>query len=123
MDDLSYKVRIAALWILFIIAFFIYRTLALSIGATEVSMLDNTDFASMMLALMLFTCLSLTLDSKTNRTVNLIAGGIFFAVQMIMLIDGVVGYPSEPFNWMTGASLVIMALVFWLAKKWPKRPA
>ena len=53
VDDLAYKIRIAALWILFIIAFFIYRTLALGAGATEVSMLDNTGFASMMLALML----------------------------------------------------------------------
>ena len=121
MDDLSYKVRIAALWILFIIAYFGYRTLAVGVNATEVSVLTDASFASMILALMLFTILSLTLDNKTNRTVNMIASGTFFVVQIIMLVDGMVGYASEPFNWITAASLVIMALVFWFAFRWPKR--
>jgi hypothetical protein len=121
MEGLSYKVRISVLWILFIITYFIYRTLALSVDATNVSILGNVEFASMMLALMLFTVLTLTLDNKTNRTVNMVAGGVFFAVQVIMLIDGMVGYSSEPFNWMTAASLVITALVFYFALRWPKQ--
>lgn len=32
MDELSYKVRISVLWLLHLIAFFAYRTLALSEG-------------------------------------------------------------------------------------------
>ena len=123
MDDLSYKVRIAVLWILFMVTFFAYRTMALSVDAQEVSLLGNSDCATFSLVIMLFTLLTLTVRSRTNRTINMIASGVFFGVQVIMLVDGMLGYASEPFNWMTGASLAIMALVFWFASKWPKQLA
>jgi hypothetical protein len=120
MAELSYKVRIAALWFLHIVAFFVYRTLALSDGATEVSVLGNDDFAIYLVVAMGFAFLSLTLPSRLNRLTNIIAGAIFGVLQLIMLVDGITGYPSATFNLMTGATVVVMASVIWFSYKWPK---
>ena len=119
MDELSYKVRIASLWLLAIVAFFGYRTLAVSAGAREVSLLGDTDFASYLSVLMLFAFLSLVLPSRLNRLTNEIAGTIFLVAQLIMLADGVIGYPPEVFNAMTGAAVIATASITWLAFRWP----
>ena len=120
MRDLSYKVRIAALWLLYLVAFFAYRTLALSEGADEVSLLGNDDFAVYMLVGMGFAFLSLVLPSRLNRLTNVVAGAIFAVFQVIMLADGLVGYPSATFNLMTGATLAFLGAVIWFAAVWPK---
>ena len=117
-EQLGYKVRIAALWLLGIIAFFAYRTLAVSEQAREVSLLGDQDFASFLGIMMVFAFLSLTLPSRLNRVTNMIAGGIFLALELIMLADGLVGYGSEPFNAMTGVTVMSMASVMWLAFRW-----
>jgi hypothetical protein len=120
MDELSYKVRLAALWLLAIIAFFAYRTLAASAGASNVSLLSDSDFASYLSVLMLFAFLSLILPSGLNRLTNMIAGTIFLVGQLVMLGDGVIGYPSELFNVMTGATVIATASIAWLAFRWPR---
>jgi hypothetical protein len=120
--DLSYKVRLSALWLLAMVAFFAYRTLAASEGATNVSLLGNQDFATYLLVLMAFAFLSLALPSRLNRLTNIIAGAIVGVLQVIMLVDGLLGYPSKTFNLMTGVTVVTMASVVWFALRWPKRP-
>jgi hypothetical protein len=120
VEDLSYKVRMAALWLLFLVGFFAYRTLAVSAGADEVSLLGNDDFASYMAVGMGFAFLSLILPSRLNRLTNIIAGAVFTVAQVIMLVDGLVGYPSATFNLMTGATVVVMSSVTWFAARWPK---
>jgi hypothetical protein len=122
MDELSYKVRIAALWLLSTVAFFAYRTIALSEGAGagelhQVSLLTNQDFALYLLVMMVFGFLSLVLPSRLNRLTNMIAGAVVGVAQVI--IDGLVGYPSAVFNLMTGVTVVAMAAVIWLAFRWP----
>jgi hypothetical protein len=119
MEDLAYKVRIAALWLLFLVAFFAYRTLALEEGATEVSLLGD-DFATYMLVAIGFAFLSLILPSRLDRLSNIIAGTVFTVGQVAMLADGLAGYPSATFNLMTGATVVTMVSVIWLAARWPK---
>lgn len=119
MDELSYKVRIATLWLVAIVAFFAYRTLAIAAGANEVSLLGDRDFVSYLAVMMGFAFLSLMLPSRFDRLVNLVAGAIFSVLQVIMLIDGWVGYPSETFNVMTGATVVATASIAWLAFRWP----
>jgi hypothetical protein len=121
MDELSYKVRIAALWLLTIVAFFGYRTLAVGEQAREVSLLGNQDFASYLLVMMAFAFGSLILPSRLNRLMNMIAGGIISVLQLIMLVDGALGYPSATFNAMTGVTLVTTASIVWLALRWPGR--
>ncbi len=123
MEELAYKVRISMLWLLHMIAFFAYRTLAVSESATEVSVLSNDELATVLLVLMVFAFLSLTMRYKFNRLMNIIAGSIFDVFAVIMFIDGITAYPSANFNMMTGATMVIMASVVWFAIKWPKRQA
>jgi len=121
MDELSYKNRIAALWLLAIVAFVGYRTLAVNEQAREVSLLGNQDFASYLLVMMTFAFLSLILPSRLNRLMNMIAGGIFLVLQSIMLADGAFGYPSGTFNAMTGVTVVATGSIVWLAFRWPRR--
>ena len=120
VQDLSYKVRMSTLWLLQGVAFFAYRTIAVSEGATEVSLLSNEDFASYLLVAMGFAFLSLVLPSRLDRLTNLIAGTIFGVIQAIMLADGLTAYPTAVFNLMTGATVVVMAAVVWFAYRWPK---
>ena len=123
-DQLSYRLRMSALWILQMIAFFAYRTIAVSEGVTEVSVLSNSELATVLLVMMVFAFLSLTLGIlRFNRLMNIIAGAIFAVLQLIMLIDGLTAYPAQSFNLMTGASVVFAASVVWLAARWLKRPA
>jgi hypothetical protein len=119
MDELSYKVRIGALWLLAIVAFFAYRALALSVHAKEVSLLGDRDFASYLLVMMAFAFLSLTLPSRLNRLTNVIGGWIFFVAQLVMLGDGLIGYPSETFNLMTGVTVVAFGSIIWFAFRLP----
>jgi len=123
MEELSNRVRISALWIMHIIAFFAYRTLALSENANEVSILSNVDFSSYITVMMTIAFLSLILRGRTYRSFNLIGGIVVGVTQAIMFVDGMVGYPKSPFNWMTAATLVIQAAIIWLAVKLPKRQA
>jgi hypothetical protein len=121
MEELSYRIRISAFWILHIVAFFAYRTMAVSVDAFNVSILDNSDFGSYIAVMMAIALLSLLLKGRTNRSFNIIAGSIVGAGQIIMFVDGMVGYPTEPFNWMTAATLVFMVAIIWLAVKLPKQ--
>jgi hypothetical protein len=120
MEELSYRVRISALWVLHMVAFLAYRTFAVSDGATEVSVLSNNDLAPYLLGMMVFAFLTLILKGRSNRLMNLIGGSIIGVAQVIMLIDGITGYPSASFNWMTGATIVLLASVVWFALRWPK---
>lgn len=119
--ELPYKVRLAALWMLSAVAFFAYRMLALEDGATEVSVLHD-DFAPYLFVMLGFGFLALVLPTSWNRLTNLIAGSIVGVGQVAMLADGLTGYPSATFNLMTGATVVAMATVVWLAYRWGKQP-
>jgi hypothetical protein len=120
MHDLSYKVRISTLWLLLVVGFFAYRTLALSEGATEVSVLGNDEFATYLLVAIGFAFLSLVLPTRLDRLTNIIAGAIFVVGQIGMFVDGITAYPDSSFNLMTGATVVIVASIVWLALRWPK---
>ena len=121
MEGLAYKVRISILWVMHMVAFFAYRTIALDEGATEVSVLSNGELATVSLLLMLFAFLSLIVKSGYNRLMNLIAGVVFAVLQLAVLADGLTGYPTAAFNLMAGAAVVTMVAVVWLAAKWPKK--
>lgn len=121
MQDLSYKVRISTLWLLFMVGFFAYRTLALSEDAPEVSLQADDQFATYLLVAMGFAFLSLVLPSRLDRLTNIIGGSVFGVAQMAMFADGITGYPEAIFNLMTGATVVILASIVWLAYRWPKQ--
>ncbi|MEW6019551.1 MAG: hypothetical protein AB1760_15935 [Pseudomonadota bacterium] len=108
------------LWILQMIAFFAYRTIAIGAGAKEVSVLSDEELANVLLIMMVFAFLSLILGSRLNRLTNIIAGSVFVLIDAIMLIDGLTAYTSARFNLMTGAELVFAAAIVWFAVRWPK---
>lgn len=120
---LSYKLRISTLWIMQMIAFTAYRTIAIAEGATEVSVLSSEELANVLLIMMVFAFLSLILGDRINRLTNIIAGSVFFLLNAIMLVDGLTAYPSARFNLMTGAEVVFAAAVVWFAFRWPKQQA
>lgn len=120
MQDLSYKVRISTLWLLFMVGFFAYRTLVLSEVAPEVSLQANDEFATYLLVAMGFAFLSLVLPSRLDRLTNIIAGSVFGVAQVAMFADGITGYPEATFNMMTAATVVILASIVWLAYRWPR---
>lgn len=123
MEELSYRIRLSALWILQMIAFFAYRTIAVSEGVTEVSVLSNSELATILLVMMVFAFFSLTLTiQRLNRSMNIIAGAVFGVAHVAMFADGITAYPSQSFNLMTGASVVFVASVIWLAARWRKQP-
>jgi hypothetical protein len=66
-----------------------------------------------------FAFLSLVLPGRLDRLTNIIAGSVFGVAQVAMFADGITGYPDAIFNLMTGATVVIMASVVWLALRWP----
>jgi hypothetical protein len=119
MQDVTYRIRISTLWLLFMVGFFAYRTLALSESATEVSLLANDEFATYLVIAIGFAYLSLVLPSRLARLANIIGGTIFGVGQIAMFADGITGYPDSTFNLMTGATVVITASIIWLALRWP----
>jgi hypothetical protein len=123
MVEMAHKVRLALLWVVQMIAFFAYRTVAIDEGATEVSVRSNRELVIYLAVMMVFAVLTLTLTRRLNRVTNLIAGAIFLVLQLIMFVDGLVGYGAASFNWMTLATVVSMALVVWFAYRWRASPA
>jgi hypothetical protein len=116
MEELVFKIRLTALWILAMIAFFAYRTIAISQGVTEVSVLSNRELVTVLLIMMLFALLTLLLPYKVNRSVNFVAGIVFAVLELIMLGDGLTAYPKAVFNMMTGAFIIFMAVIIWLSR-------
>ena len=121
MEGLSYKIRFTVLWVLGMVGFVIYRTMALNQNATNVSLLSTGELITILAIMLLFALLSLFLDYKLNRQTNIIAGAVFLVIEIIMIVDGLTSYPREWFNLPTGAVIVLMAAVIWFAARWGKQ--
>jgi hypothetical protein len=110
-----------ALWILYIIGYILYRTMALSDGATNVSLLSTQEFIIILVILAVITILSVILKGGIFRSLNFIAGIVFLVMQIIMFADGITSYPSALFNIATGATIVVLAMLVIFAFKLPKQ--
>jgi hypothetical protein len=64
--------------------------------------------------------LSVTLKDLVNRRVNLIVGTIFTILNIFHLIEHL-AQPSAHQLLIIGSTVVVTALVFWYAWKWPKQ--
>ena len=120
MENLSYKLKIAALWVLNMVFFIVYRTIALNENAVETSLLSNGELATMLALMFLFAVLTVFLKYKLNRSTNIIAGTVFGVAHLAVFVDGIIGYPTAIFNIMSGISILLMAAVIWLAVRWRK---
>jgi hypothetical protein len=123
MEGISHRVRITALWIIAMIAFIVYRTMAVNDGAKEVSLLSNSEFASYLAVMGILAILSFFIRGRANSSLNKIAGVIFIVAQIAMFADGITGYPNAWFNLMTGISIVALAALVWLSWRWKEKTA
>jgi hypothetical protein len=109
-----------ALWILYLVGYIIYRTMASGENAYNVSLLSTREFITIIAILLVITVLSLILKGWIFRSLTIIGGIIFLVVQIIMFVDGITSYPSSAFNIATGATVVILAALVWMAFRLPR---
>jgi hypothetical protein len=123
MGELWKRFRFPALWILYIIGYIIYRTMATSENAYNVSLLSTSEFITIIAILLVIAILSLVLKGQIFRSLTIIGGIIFLAIQVIMSVDGITSYPSALFNIPTGLTIVVLAVLVIFAFRLPKKTA
>jgi len=129
MGILRWKIRISVLWIFMAVAMSAHSVLAFmepgameQIGEMQIS-------AGMFLFMALFwwvplvmAVLSVTLKNLANRWTNMILGIVFTALNIFHLIEHLAD-PSAHQILIIGSTVVVTALIFWHALKWPKQEA
>jgi hypothetical protein len=123
MGDLWKRFRFTVLWILYLAGLIIYRTMASGENAYNVSLLNTNEFVPFFILLIVVIILSLMLKGQIFRSLTIIGGIIFLAVQIIMFVDGITSYPSSLFNIPTGLTIVVLAILTLLAFRLPKKTA
>jgi hypothetical protein len=123
MGEFWNRFKFPALWILYIIGYIVYRTMANADDAYNVSLLSTGEFITIIVILAVIAILSAILKGRIFRSLNIIAGIIFLAIQVIMFVDGITAYPSSLFNIPTGVTVVVLAALVWFAFRLPKQTA
>jgi len=129
MEILRWKIRISVLWIFMAVAMSAHGVLAfMEPGAME-QIGEMQMGAGMLLFMALFwwvplvmAVLSVTLKDLANRWTNMILGIVFTALNIFHLIEHLAN-PSAHQILIIGSTVVVTALIFWHALKWPKQEA
>jgi hypothetical protein len=129
MEILRWKIRISVLWIFMAVAMSAHGVLAfMEPGAME-QIGEMQMGAGMLLFMALFwwvplvmAVLSVTLKDLANRWANIILGIVFTALNIFHLIEHLTD-PSAHQILIIGSTVVVTALIFWHALKWPKQEA
>jgi len=129
MQILQWKIRISVLWIFMAVAMSAHGVLAfMEPGAME-QIGEMQMGAGMFLFMALFwwvplvmAVLSVTLKDLANRWTNMILGIVFTALNIFHLIEHLAD-PSAHQILIIGSTVVVTALIFWYALKWPKQEA
>jgi len=129
MKILQWKIRISLLWIFMAVAMSAHGVLAfMEPGAME-QIGEMQMGAGMLLFMALFwwvplvmAVLSVTLKDLANRWTNMILGIVFTALNIFHLIEHL-AQPSAHQILIIGSTVVVTALIFWHALKWPKQEA
>jgi hypothetical protein len=129
MKILQWKIRISVLWIFMAVAMSAHGVLAfMEPGAME-QIGEMQMGAGMLLFMALFwwvplvmAVLSVTLKDLANRWTNMILGIVFTALNIFHLIEHL-AQPSAHQILIIGSTVVVTALIFWHALKWPKQEA
>jgi hypothetical protein len=129
MKILQWKIRISVLWIFMAVAMSAHGVLAfMEPGAME-QIGEMQMGAGMLLFMALFwwvplvmAVLSVTLKDLANRWANMILGIVFTALNIFHLIEHL-AQPSAHQILIIGSTVVVTALIFWHALKWPKQEA
>jgi hypothetical protein len=121
MGELAYKIRLTGLWLMHMVAFFAYRTIALSEEHSEVTVTSNRELANILGICMVLGFLTLILNRRANRLMNIIGGSIFTVAGAALFVDGLTAYPTSSMSFMTGAMLVMAVFIIIFAARWPKQ--
>ena len=129
MKILQWKIRISVLWIFMAVAMSAHGVLAfMEPGAME-QIGEMQMGVGMFLFMALFwwvplvmAVLSVTLKDLANRWTNMILGIVFTALNIFHLIEHL-AQPSAHQILIIGSTVVVTALIFWHALKWPKQEA
>jgi len=129
MKVMQWKIRISVLWVFMAVAMSAHGVLAfMEPGAME-QIGEMQMGAGMLLFMTLFwwvplvmAVLSVTLKDLANRWTNMILGIVFTALNIFHLIEHL-AQPSAHQILIIGSTVVVTALIFWHALKWPKQEA
>ena len=129
MESLILKIRISVLWLFMAIAMsahgvlsFMEPNLVHQLISGEM-MIDPIMFFFMSLfwwVPLVMAFLSVTLKDLVNRRLNLVMGAAFTILNIFHLIEHLI-QPSAHQLLIIGSTVVVTALIFWYAWKWPKQ--
>jgi hypothetical protein len=131
VETLTFKVRIAVLWIFMAVAMSAHGVLSfMEPGAIEQMVSGQIEGMAMGPAMMLFMAifwwiplvmafLSVTLKDAVNRRVNMVLAIIFTILNIYHLIEHIMK-PSPAQLLLIASTVVVTALIIWYAAKWPR---
>jgi len=131
MGILQWKIRISVLWIFMAVAMSAHSVLTfMEPGAIEKIISGEMAMGPGMFLFMaifwwvplVMAVLSVTLKDLANRWTNMILGIVFTALNIFHLIEHLAD-PSAHQILIIGSTVVVTALIFWYALKWPKQEA
>jgi len=129
MGILQWKIRISVLWIFMAVAMSAHSVLAFmepgameQIGEMQISAGVFLFMALFWWVPLVMAVLSVTLKDLANRWTNMILGIVFTALNIFHLIEHL-AQPSAHQILIIGSTVVVTALIFWYALKWPKQEA
>jgi len=129
MGILQWKIRISVLWIFMAVAMSAHSVLAFmepgameQIGEMQISAGVFLFMALFWWVPLVMAVLSVTLKDLANRWTNIILGIVFTALNIFHLIEHLAD-PSAHQILIIGSTVVVTALIFWHALKWPKQEA
>ena len=128
MQILTLKTRISVLWIFMAVAMSAHNALAF-MDKEMVEQVWKTEMGpGMMLFMAIFSwvplvmaVLSVTLRDSANRWANMILGIVFTVLNIFHLVEHLTTAPSAHQTLIIGSTVVVTALIFWYALKWPKQ--
>ncbi len=131
METLTLKTRISVLWIFMAVAMSAHSVLSfMEPGMVEKIIAGEMAMGPEMMLFMailwwvplVMAVLSVTLKDSANRWANMILG-IVFTVLSIGHLTEHLAHPSAHQLLIVASTIVVAALIFWFALKWPKQKA
>jgi heme A synthase len=129
METLTLKTRLSVLWIFMAVAMSAHGVLSFMEREVVEQMWEMEMGPGMMLFMailwwvpLVMAVLSVTLRDSANRWANMILG-IVFTVLSIGHLTEHLAHPAAHQLLIVASTIVVAALIFWFALKWPKQKA
>ena len=127
MENLALKIRIAVLWLFMAVGMSAHSVLSFIDRGVVEQMWEMEIGPEMLLLMALFwfvplvmAFLSVTLKDSANRWANMILGVVFTVLNIVHLAEHLAQSSAHQIL-IIGSTVVVTALIFWYALKWPKQ--